>query len=302
MKFTGLSSPVSIKNKFSKIFSERTYNIVRLRKLFGKIKLMIERGENVSQLLFETENHIATLTIKSPPANALSSRLLEELSSTLDKIESDSTIKVVVLKGEGRFFSAGADIKEFTSLQSASDTEQLAINGQTLFDRIEQFSIPIIASIHGAALGGGLELAMACHMRIVTESAKLGLPETTLGIIPGFAGTQRLPHYVGSAKAYEMMLTGTPISGEEAYTAGLANKAVADDNLDEETHKLASLIAAKSKGSINAIMKLVPYAKTEQFAKGVHEEAVAFGEIFGTEDAREGVQAFMEKRKPNFKD
>ncbi|HLS61154.1 MAG TPA: enoyl-CoA hydratase [Virgibacillus sp.] len=253
-------------------------------------------------LAYDTKNQMGIITIKSPPANALSSTILEELDKQLDKIEEENKMKVLIIKGEGKFFSAGADIKEFTSFQNASDYQTLAEKGQQIFDRIEQYSIPIIASIHGAALGGGLELAMACHIRIVTESAKLGLPETTLGIIPGFAGTQRLPHYVGSAKAYEMMLTGTPISGEEAYTAGLANKAVADDNLDEETHKLASLIAAKSKGSINAIMKLVPYAKTEQFAKGVHEEAVAFGEIFGTEDAREGVQAFMEKRKPNFKD
>jgi len=302
MKFTGLSSPVSIKNKFSKIFSERTYNIVRLRKLFGKIKLMIERGENVSQLLFETENHIATLTIKSPPANALSSRLLEELSSTLDKIESDSTIKVVVLKGEGRFFSAGADIKEFTSLQSASDTEQLAINGQTLFDRIEQFSIPIIASIHGAALGGGLELAMACHMRIVTKDAQLGLPELTLGIIPGFAGTQRLPQFVGMAKAYEMILSGRPITGQAAAEKGLANIAVAEDELESTTASLAKSIAAKSKPSIESVMALIPYAKTSQFADGVKKEAELFGKVFTTEDAKEGVQAFIEKRQPNFQD
>src|SRR5699024_9601324 len=131
---------------------------------------------------------------------ALSSEILHKLSKALDKIEADSSIKVVILQGEGRFFSAGADIKEFTSLQTEADTERLATNGQDLFDRIEQYHIPVIASIHGAALGGGLEMAMACHIRIVTEDAKLGLPELSLGIIPGFAGTQRLPQFVGLAK------------------------------------------------------------------------------------------------------
>src|SRR5699024_9486479 len=133
------------------------------------------------------------------------------LSEKLDAVENDETIKVVVIKGEGKFFSAGADIKEFTSLQQASDYQSLSEKGQQLFERIEHFQVPIIAAVHGAALGGGLELAMACHVRIVGEDAKMGLPELSLGIIPGFAGTQRLPRYVGESKAYEMILTAEPI-------------------------------------------------------------------------------------------
>lgn len=253
-------------------------------------------------LAYELKNQVAYLTIQSPPANALSSTLLEDLAEKLDMIEQEAVAKAIVLKGEGKFFSAGADIKEFTSFQNASDYQSLSEKGQQLFTRVEHFAIPVIAAIHGASLGGGLELAMACHIRIVTENAKIGLPETTLGIIPGFAGTQRLPQYVGTAKAYEMVLTGEPISGKEAFSLGLANQVVAEDELISKTTELAEKIAAKSKLSINSVMSLIPYAKTEQFATGVDAEAKAFGAIFGSEDAREGVQAFMEKRKPNFQD
>ncbi|WP_188453470.1 enoyl-CoA hydratase [Virgibacillus oceani] len=253
-------------------------------------------------IAYESANNVAILTIKSPPANALSSTLLEDIATKLDEIEKDGTIKAIILKGEGKFFSAGADIKEFTSFQKASDYESLSRDGQLLFDRIENFSIPVIAAIHGAVLGGGLELAMACHIRIVTENTKMGLPELSLGIIPGFAGTQRLPQYVGTAKAYEMILSGEPISGKEACQLGLANQAVAEDAVFTEAMKLAEKIASKSKPAINRIMKLIPYAKVEAFSEGSKAEAKAFGEIFGSEDAKEGVQAFLEKRKPNFQD
>lgn len=253
-------------------------------------------------LAYELNENVAVLTIQSPPANALSSTLLTDLDEKLNEIENDNNAKAVLLKGEGKFFSAGADIKEFTSLQNASDYQSLSERGQKLFDRIENFSIPVIAAIHGAALGGGLELAMSCHIRIVTDNAKLGLPELTLGIIPGFAGTQRLPRYVGSAKAYEMILSGQPITGTEAAHLGLANHAVSEEEVFEKSMKLATTIAAKSKPTINNVMQLIPYAKTAQFSDGVKQEAEAFGTIFGSEDAKEGVQAFIEKRKPNFKD
>ncbi|WP_102026838.1 enoyl-CoA hydratase [Salirhabdus sp. Marseille-P4669] len=256
----------------------------------------------MEKVQLQVQEHIAVVTFNSPPANALSTNLLKELSTTLDTIEKDKKIKAVVFQGEGKFFSAGADIKEFTSLQNGDDYAALAQGGQKLFDRIEKFHIPVIASIHGAALGGGLELAMSCHIRIVTKTAKLGLPELTLGIIPGFAGTQRLPRYVGQAKAYEMILTGTPISGEEAVRYRLANYAVEEEELSSFTMKLASNIVDKSGPSIQAVMELIPFTHTTQFQVGVEEEAKKFGSIFGTEDAKEGITAFVEKRKPNFKD
>ncbi|MCG3420108.1 enoyl-CoA hydratase [Oceanobacillus jordanicus] len=256
----------------------------------------------MSILAYDVKDGVAYLTIQSPPANALSSTLLFELEEKLKQVEADKSVKAIVLKGEGRFFSAGADIKEFTSFQDSSDSKSLAQKGQQLFNKIEHFPIPVIAAIHGAALGGGLELAMACHIRIVTKSAKLGLPELTLGIIPGFAGTQRLPQHVGNAKAYEMILSGEPISGEEAYHFGLANRVVEEDELYTETSKLAKKIAEKSKPSIQHIMNLVPYAKTDLFDRGLEAEANAFKEVFGSQDAKEGIQAFLEKRKPNFID
>ncbi len=250
----------------------------------------------------EVNNHVATLTIESPPANALSSTLLKDLGTQLDKITEDESVKAVILKGEGRFFSAGADIKEFTSLQNEDDFAALAKNGQDLFDKMEAYHIPIIAAIHGAALGGGLELAMACHMRIVANTAKLGLPELTLGIIPGFAGTQRLPQYVGTAKAYELVLTGEPISGADAATYGLANQAVDEAELFDTVEQLVNKIVAKSKPTITKVMELVPYAKFHSFTEGVEKEAEAFAEVFGNEDAKEGIAAFVEKRKANFND
>lgn len=261
-----------------------------------------EGGIILITIVKNVENQVAYLTIQSPPANALSSQLITDLNDLLHEIEGNETVKAIVIHGEGRFFSAGADIKEFTSLQAHSSYEELAKNGQKVFQKLEDFQIPVIAAIHGAALGGGLELAMACHVRIVGEDAKLGLPELNLGIIPGFAGTQRLPRYVGTAKAYEMILSGEPISGADAAIFGLANRAVPDDRVLEEASQLAEKIAAKSKPAIHQIMKLLSYARSDKFIAGMEAEAEAFGTVFGSEDAKEGIQAFIEKRKPNFKD
>lgn len=256
----------------------------------------------MSTINYKSDGQIVFLTINSPPANALSTTILEDIDESLSKIEKENTVKAIVLQGEGRFFSAGADIKEFTSLQKSSDYASLSRKGQLLFERIEHFQVPVIAAIHGAALGGGLELAMACHMRIVGKTSKFGMPEINLGIIPGFAGTQRLPQLVGMPKAYEMLLTGALISGEEAHLYGLANQVCADDEVHAEAEKLAKVIAQKSMLSINKVMELVPYAKNSQFNEGAEAEAVAFGNIFGTEDASEGIAAFLEKRTPHFRD
>lgn len=247
------------------------------------------------------EDRIATVKINRPPANALSSGLIKELSGVLDEIEPNEDIRVILIHGEGRFFSAGADIKEFTTVTSRDDFSRLGLNGQELFDRMENFPKPIIAAIHGAALGGGLELAMACHFRIVSEKAKLGLPELQLGIIPGFAGTQRLPRYVGSARAAEMMFTSDPITGTEAVQYGLANHAFPEEELLEKAYSIANKIAKKSPVSIKATIELLNYSKTKEFYSGVKREAELFGEVFATEDAKEGISAFLEKREPDFK-
>lgn len=246
------------------------------------------------------KDKIAQITIASPPANTLSTGVISELSTAIDEIEKKDDIRVVVIHGEGRFFSAGADIKEFTTINTKEDFSALAENGQKLFERIENFSKPVIAAVHGAALGGGLELAMACHIRLVSEKAKLGLPELQLGLIPGFAGTQRLPRYVGTAKALEMMCTSEPISGTEAVQFGLANAAYSEDDLLDKAFELAEKISKKSPLGLKAAIELVNYSKTEQFQLGVKREAELFGELFVSEDAKEGISAFIEKREPKF--
>ncbi|MBB4824168.1 enoyl-CoA hydratase [Sporosarcina luteola] len=247
------------------------------------------------------EDGVAVLTIDRPPANALASAVIKEIGEALEQLQDDQTTRVVVLRGEGRFFSAGADIKEFTTVKTGQEFSVLSAQGQDVFERIERYPKPVIASIHGAALGGGLELAMSCHIRLVTEKAKLGLPELQLGLIPGFAGTQRLPRYVGMAKAAEMLLTSEPISGEEAVRLGLANHAYAEDELYSKTLELAKKIAKKSPVAMKAALRMLQYTKSESYYEGVKAEADSFGEVFVSEDAREGIQAFIEKREPEFK-
>ena len=243
---------------------------------------------------------VATITVNRPPANALSSGVLKELSAILDEIEGNEEIRVILIHGEGRFFSAGADIKEFTMIDSGSEFSNLATYGQNLFERMETFPKPIIAAIHGAALGGGLELAMGCHIRLVSENAKLGLPELQLGLIPGFAGTQRLSRFVGTAKAAELLFTSEPLTGLEAAQYGLANHAYPEAELLDKAYEMARKIAKKSPVSLKSAIKLLNYAKSEEFYEGVKKEAELFGEVFVSEDGKEGITAFIEKREPKF--
>nr|MBA5587881.1 enoyl-CoA hydratase [Anaerobacillus isosaccharinicus]QOY33966.1 enoyl-CoA hydratase [Anaerobacillus isosaccharinicus] len=252
--------------------------------------------------LVKQEDRVATISINHPPANALSSPLLQELSTVFDELENDAEVKVIVLHGQGRFFAAGADIKEFTTVETGSDFAKLSQYGQELFDRIEQFKKPVIAAIHGAALGGGLELAMACHIRLVSETSKLGLPELQLGLIPGFAGSQRLPRFVGVAKAAEMLLTSEPITGNEAVSLGLANHAYSEEELMTKAYELAGKLAKKSAVSMKLALQLLTYVNNHSYEEGVKKEAELFGIAFDSEDGQEGIKAFIEKRPPQFKD
>lgn len=256
----------------------------------------------MENLSVKTENQIATITLTRPPANALSSAVLKDLAGALDEIEANDEVKVIVIHGDGKFFAAGADIKEFTTIENGEKFAELARNGQRLFDRMEQFKKPIIAAIHGAALGGGLELAMACHIRLVTDDAKLGLPELNLGLIPGFAGSQRLPRIVGQAKATEMLLTSDAITGTEAKSLGLVNSTYSEHSLMmEAAYKLAERIAQKSAVTLGLALEALTYAKDDNYPKGVEKEAELFGVAFDSYDGKEGINAFIEKRKPEFK-
>ncbi|GED69447.1 putative enoyl-CoA hydratase [Brevibacillus reuszeri] len=246
-------------------------------------------------------DRVALVTINNPPANALSKSMFEQLSELLDQWENDEQIKTIVFTGEGRFFIAGADIKEFTQLQS-EDAVVLSKFGQRVFDRVEKFPKPIIAAINGACLGGGLELAMACHIRLAAADARLGLPELNLGLIPGYGGTQRLPRLVGRGKATQMTLTSEMISGEEALRIGLVEAVYPVEELVDAAKKLAEVISQKSAVTIKLALQAIHAREELSLSEGLDYEAQLFGEAFATEDAKEGVAAFLEKRKPQFSD
>lgn len=252
-------------------------------------------------LHIEVADRVAWLTINNPPANALNQTTLAELNTALDQLATDDQVKAVVVTGEGRFFIAGADIKQFTQLGQA-ESQALSETGQALFRRIETFRKPVIAAINGACLGGGLELAMACHMRFAAVEAKLGLPELNLGIIPGYGGTQRLPRLVGSGKATQLMLTSEMISGEEAHRIGLVEAVYPVEQLLDEVRKLTAAITAKGKVALDFALQAIQASFDGDSEAGYRKEAELFGQVFGTEDAREGISAFIEKRKPAFSD
>lgn len=254
----------------------------------------------MNYLNLKKNENIAMIEINHQPANALSSDVLKELSMLIDELEYDDDVRVVVLHGKGKFFSAGADIKEFVHFSSEGNFSILSKNGQSVFEKIESLRKPVIAAIHGAALGGGLELAMACHLRLVSNDAKLGLPELQLGIIPGFGGTQRLPKYIGNGRALEMMLTSEPITGEEAVMIGLANHSYPEEILLNEAKRLAAKFAAKSPKTVSAVLSLLNEANSKSDQEGYEKEAIAFGDVFGSSDAKEGISAFIEKREPKF--
>ena len=249
-------------------------------------------------LLFEVDElGIATLSINRPSKlNALNNQVFIELSKVLDIIEADQSLRGVIITGVGeKAFVAGADIKEFSGLSTFQATE-LAARGQTVFQRIENLTIPVIAAVNGFALGGGCELAMACHIRIASANAKLGQPEVSLGLIPGYGGTQRLTDLVGRAKALELILSGKFISAKEAHQIGLVNTVVEEKLLDACIEMMKSMIKQAPIAIKNAILA-VKHAGTET---GYTHEANLFGELFATADFKEGITAFFEKRSPDF--
>ncbi|TMW71649.1 enoyl-CoA hydratase [Alteribacter natronophilus] len=254
-----------------------------------------------SYISTKTENRIGYLTLQHSPANALCQPIFKEMNDALDQFENDDDVKVILVHGEGRFFAAGADIKEFTTVENGAEFQKMAENGQRVFDRIDAFPKPVIAAIHGAALGGGLELAMACHIRFAGEKTKLGLPELQLGLVPGFAGTQRLPKLVGRSKATQMLLTSEPVTGHEAQQIGLVDAVFEDEAVLGEAQALAEKVALKGAVAVRNALRLLHYADYGD-GDGGKKEAESFGEVFETEDAKEGIDAFMNKRQPVFND
>ena len=252
-------------------------------------------------ILVQKTAALAQITINRPKKlNALNKATIHELHKAFDALESDLNIKAIILTGIGeKAFVAGADISEFAYF-TAGEGATLAREGQEiLFNFIENLATPVIAAINGFALGGGLELARACHFRIASDNAKMGLPEVSLGVIPGYGGTQRLPQLVGKGKAMEMIMTAGMISAEDAKNCGLVNHVTTQEELMLLAEKIASKIVRNSPVAISAAIVAVN-ANFEDGVNGFDTEINAFGDCFRTEDFREGTTAFLEKRKPNF--
>jgi enoyl-CoA hydratase/carnithine racemase len=254
----------------------------------------------------EVEDRIAVLTIDHPPVNSFNIQVVTELEEAIDELMADDDVKAVVITGGGtNAFVAGADIPEikeqFESADEAGASEFIE-RGHRTFLKIEMAPKPIIAAINGFCLGGGLELSMACHMRICSDRARLGQPEINLGIIPGWGGTQRLPRIVGKGKAIEMILTGDMITAQEAFRIGLVNKVVPGGAVLKEAQGLARKIASKSKFPTAATLEAVSSGLQVSIEEGLKIEAQQFVILKEKEDPREGLSAFLEKRQPQFQD
>jgi len=254
-----------------------------------------------TNIISTTVNGVNTILINRPKKlNALNSDTINELQIAISRANEDKDIKIVILSGSGeKAFVAGADISEFADFD-VEEGKYLAADGQhKLFDFIETLSIPVIAAVNGFALGGGLELAMACHFRIASDNAKMGLPEVSLGVIPGYGGTQRLPQLVGKGRAMEMIMTANMITANEAREYGLVNYVTTQEDLLSFTTKIALRIITNSSVAITAAIKAIN-ANFMDGINGFNIEINEFGNCFGTNDFKEGTQAFLQKRKAKF--
>ncbi len=257
---------------------------------------------NYENLIIAFENGITTLTINRPDKlNALNKATIAELHEVLASLNDDDSTRVVIITGSGeKAFVAGADIAEFAHF-SVNEGKDLAAHGQEiLFDFIANFNKPVIAAVNGFALGGGLELAMACHFRIASDNAKMGLPEVSLGVIPGYGGTQRLPQLVGKGRAMEMIMTASMVTAADALSYGLVNHVVPQTDLLTVAQGIAQKIMRNSPSAITQAIAAVN-ANYEDGVNGFEIEVAAFGHCFGTADFREGTTAFLEKRQAEFK-
>ena len=254
-----------------------------------------------TNIISKEKNGITTITINRPnKLNALNIDTIEELHEAFEAADADEGTKVIIVTGSGeKAFVAGADISEFSDF-SEEEGMQLADNGQAiLFDFIENLSTPVIAAVNGFALGGGLELAMACHFRVASDNAKMGLPEVSLGVIPGYGGTQRLPQLIGKGRAMELIMTASMIDANQALNYGLVNHVTTPNELLPLCEKIATKISNNSSVAISAAIKAIN-ANFKDGINGFDVEIQEFGNCFGTDDFIEGTTAFLQKRKANF--
>lgn len=256
---------------------------------------------NYENILVSTEEHVATITINRPSKlNALNRATIAELSKAFQEAEKDGNVRVIIITGTGeKAFVAGADIAEFANF-SVEEGADLSRNGhRILFDLVENLQTPVIAAVNGFALGGGLELAMSSHIRVASDNARMGLPEVTLGVIPGYGGTQRLAQLVGKGKAFEMVSTGDMIKADEAYRLGLVNYVTPSEELLPKCQEIAKKIARNSPIAISFAIESINSGYRDG-VNGYEVEIQNFGAAFGTEDFKEGTTAFLEKRKAQF--
>jgi enoyl-CoA hydratase len=253
-------------------------------------------------ILCEIRSQVLVITINRPEKlNALNRQTIEELHETLVEAENQKEIRAVIITGSGKkAFVAGADISEFANFSVQEGKQLSALGHFKIFNFIENYSKPIIAAVNGFALGGGLELALACHIRVLSENAKVGLPEVSLGLIPGYGGTQRLAQLLGKGKAFELILTAEMITAEEAFKWGLANYVTTHEQLLEKCFELTAKMESKSPTAIRTAIKVINAGFNPQL-NGFEVEIEEFGKSFGTKDFREGVDAFLEKRKAQFR-
>jgi enoyl-CoA hydratase len=255
-----------------------------------------------STLTFDLTDGIARIAINRPDKlNALNAIVIAELGDAVTRIETDSSVRGVIVTGTGtKAFVAGADINELTE-QGPTAGQKRALIGQQVFRRLERCGKPVVAAVNGFALGGGCELAMACHLRVASDNARFGQPEVKLGIAPGYGGTVRLPRLIGKARALELLLTGDMIDAEEARRIGLVNRVVPADRLLAETETLLRSILANGPLAVRACLEAVETGSDMTADQALLLEASYFGLLSATEDMREGTKAFIEKRKPAFK-
>jgi enoyl-CoA hydratase/carnithine racemase len=242
-------------------------------------------------------HHVARITLHNPPANVLNLSMLKELQLVLNEVEQDECVRVVIVTGSGRFFCAGADINELAHLTTVRSGSEFAVRGQSLLNRIERLEKPVLVAINGTCVGGGLELALACHIRVAAAGALLGLPEIKLGLIPGFGGTQRLSRVVGVSKAAEMILTGETLSAEEALRIGLVSRVVPPHEVLTQAEAIAALITARGRAAVEAAMHAIRGGLDIPLSEGLAREAELFGRLCITPDKQEAVQAFLQKRQ-----
>jgi enoyl-CoA hydratase len=254
---------------------------------------------NFETLLFEVEENIAVITINRPDKmNALNADVIKELSAAIDEVESNSDILSAIITGAGKAFVAGADISEFPSMDAQAGEELAKVGAELVFNKIENCTKPVVAAVNGFALGGGCELAMACHFRVANEKAKFGQPEVNLGLIPGYGGTQRLTALVGKGRAMELCMTAHMPDAKEAEQIGLVNHVTTVESLLEHTKNILGIINKKSPMALSKVIKCVNAAGT---AEGYQTEIAEFGSCFATPEMKEGVGAFLEKRKADFR-